>query len=420
MLRRQGGRLAALVLGLALVGGTLGASSARAVDDRSLPPGPAADSLKALRAELAESSEAMLAAATQLRLAETALPGSRAAVVRAHARLEQARQLLALANRKRAESQTRLMIATRDNETLGQVVDLQRASVGRLARAAYQGGGPLSTVSMMLEARSFTDLTHAVAAWEHITMSQRGTLTQLQATEDTYGLRTTGLERLRDEFAAGVESAERQVAEVAELEAAALAAEAEVVRLVDARRGALDAARAAEAADQAQLAAMQGESSRLQSQLRALTDASLGAGSGGASVVPVPRTLSAPVRGRITSPFGMRTHPITGVHKLHTGTDFGASCGTPIRAARDGTVLSAALNSAYGWRTVVSHGVVGGVLLTTTYNHQQGPGVVAGAQVRTGQVIGRVGSTGYSTGCHLHLELVVNSDFVDPVPWLGA
>jgi murein DD-endopeptidase MepM/ murein hydrolase activator NlpD len=62
--------------------------------------------------------------------------------------------------------------------------------------------------------------------------------------------------------------------------------------------------------------------------------------------------------------------------------------------------------------------VVGGVLLTTTYNHQTRLGATVGAQVADGQVIGVVGSTGYSTGCHLHFELYVNATLVDPEPWL--
>jgi murein DD-endopeptidase MepM/ murein hydrolase activator NlpD len=81
-------------------------------------------------------------------------------------------------------------------------------------------------------------------------------------------------------------------------------------------------------------------------------------------------------------------------------------------------VTDAGWHSAYGWRTVISHGAVDGVLLTTTYNHQQGLGVEIGQQVITGEVIGSVGSTGYSTGCHLHFELYVNASLVDPVPWL--
>jgi len=132
----------------------------------------------------------------------------------------------------------------------------------------------------------------------------------------------------------------------------------------------------------------------------------------------VPGTLAWPAHGPITSPFGIRVHPITGVRKLHTGTDLGIPCGTPVHAAREGTVLSAGWDPAYGFRTVVSHGVVNGALLTTTYNHQSKLGVNSGQHVDAGQVIGLSGTTGYSTGCHLHFELLVNADFVDQMPWM--
>jgi murein DD-endopeptidase MepM/ murein hydrolase activator NlpD len=115
----------------------------------------------------------------------------------------------------------------------------------------------------------------------------------------------------------------------------------------------------------------------------------------------------------------MRVHPITGVRKLHTGTDLGIPCGTPVHAAREGTVIAAGFNIAYGNRTVISHGVVDGALLTTTYNHQSQIDVSVGQQVAAGQPIGLSGTTGYSTGCHLHFELLVNADYVDPVPWLA-
>ncbi|MGH8894423.1 MAG: M23 family metallopeptidase, partial [Actinomycetes bacterium] len=176
------------------------------------------------------------------------------------------------------------------------------------------------------------------------------------------------------------------------------------------------------AADDAAHARRETVSSELQAELAARAATELGsAGARDGSTVPArPGTLAWPVLGRISSPFGMRVHPITGVYKLHTGTDLSAPCGTPIRAARDGVVVAAGWNSAYGWRTVVSHGVVKGVLLTTTYNHQDRLGAQVGTRVGTGQVIGSVGSTGYSTGCHLHVELFVNSSLVDPEGWFPA
>jgi len=100
----------------------------------------------------------------------------------------------------------------------------------------------------------------------------------------------------------------------------------------------------------------QGSQTSLQSQLGAQARQLLGAAGArpGSSFAPVPGTLAWPAHGPITSPFGMRVHPVTGVLKLHTGTDLGIACGTEIHAAREGTVLSAGFDTAYGFRTVVT------------------------------------------------------------------
>ncbi len=123
-----------------------------------------------------------------------------------------------------------------------------------------------------------------------------------------------------------------------------------------------------------------------------------------------------PVNAPITSPFGYRIHPIFRVAKLHTGIDFGAACGTPIAAALPGTVSFAGWTSGYGARVVIDHGTVAGRQVSTTYNHMSVIGVHVGQQIAAGQGVGRVGSTGFSTGCHLHFELLINNGFADPMP----
>ncbi|MBU8547166.1 MULTISPECIES: M23 family metallopeptidase [Roseomonadaceae] len=114
--------------------------------------------------------------------------------------------------------------------------------------------------------------------------------------------------------------------------------------------------------------------------------------------------LRTPLDGaRITSGFGMRRHPVLGYSRRHAGLDFGAPTGTPIYAAADGTVISAKAERGYGRTVRLRH--PGGV--ETVYAHMSRftPGLRAGARVRQGAVIGRVGSTGMSTGPHLHYEI---------------
>jgi len=113
------------------------------------------------------------------------------------------------------------------------------------------------------------------------------------------------------------------------------------------------------------------------------------------------------------SGFGMRYHPIMRYSKMHTGVDWANKTGTPILAAGNGTVLEAGWSSGYGKHTVIQH--ANGYV--TTYSHQSNfaKGIVPGAKVRQGQVIGYLGSTGLSTGPHLHYEVKVNGNFVNPM-----
>lgn len=125
--------------------------------------------------------------------------------------------------------------------------------------------------------------------------------------------------------------------------------------------------------------------------------------------------LSMPVNGPVTSTFGTRLHPILRVWKLHDGVDFGASCGTPLRAAADGVVTDRYYNGGYGNRLMIDHGMVGGRYITTSYNHATNYVVSPGQRVTKGQTVGYVGSTGYSTGCHLHFMAWVDGKLVNPL-----
>jgi murein DD-endopeptidase MepM/ murein hydrolase activator NlpD len=125
-----------------------------------------------------------------------------------------------------------------------------------------------------------------------------------------------------------------------------------------------------------------------------------------------------PVAGPVTSAYGMRFHPLLKVWKLHDGTDFAATCGTTIRAPYAGVVTRAFFNPAYGNRLFVSHGRVDGVRVETAFNHAARYLVRPGQRVSRGQVIGEVGSSGLSTGCHLHLMVWLNGRLSNPMSWL--
>lgn len=125
-----------------------------------------------------------------------------------------------------------------------------------------------------------------------------------------------------------------------------------------------------------------------------------------------------------TSAYGIRVHPITGVAKLHSGTDYAAPAGTPILAAADGTVTRAGPATGFGYLIVIDH-TVGGQRVATGYAHMYSGGihVAVGDRVSAGQHIGDVGSSGYSTGPHLHFEVYPGGPghpTTNPEPWLAT
>ena len=130
---------------------------------------------------------------------------------------------------------------------------------------------------------------------------------------------------------------------------------------------------------------------------------------GGTMVWPIPGHYT------ITSNYGMRTHPITGVYKLHTGVDISAKTGDNFVAMAYGVVTKAGYNSAYGNMVIIDHG--GGV--QTLYAHGSSIEVEVGDIVNAGDVVLKVGSTGYSTGPHAHFEIRINGETVNPLDYVS-
>jgi murein DD-endopeptidase MepM/ murein hydrolase activator NlpD len=126
---------------------------------------------------------------------------------------------------------------------------------------------------------------------------------------------------------------------------------------------------------------------------------------------------SLPVAGRLSSPFGSRPNaPVAGVNGFHGGSDIAAPCGQPVRAAQSGTVVQSGTQGSYGKWVLIDHGDG----LQTGYAHSSQILVTEGDYVASGTTIARVGSTGASTGCHVHFETRVNGDSVNPVTFMSS
>ena len=194
-------------------------------------------------------------------------------------------------------------------------------------------------------------------------------------------------------------------------------------------QAAYEEAQVAAQAAQTALIAQQENQARLEAQLavlvenRAATEADYAAGIaaqyGSGSSLDAGQIVNGwavPTSGYVSSPYGYRVHPVSGNVAFHSGTDIAASCGRPIYAASSGTVEYAGWNGTYGIFVRINHGNG----LTTGYAHIQQGGIIVqmGQPVAVGQQIARVGSTGNSTGCHLHFEVRQGGSSTDPIPYL--
>ncbi|SCG69361.1 M23 family metallopeptidase [Micromonospora inositola] len=202
-------------------------------------------------------------------------------------------------------------------------------------------------------------------------------------------------------------------------DAASPFAVADSADVVDTPTGRAVALSGAIASGQAELTRRQQEEARLQQEINrrvrrvpaAAAPARSVATAGGAP-------LGRPLSGRLTSEFGTRFDPYYHVWQLHPGVDLAAPIGTPIVAVADGRVSRAGWYGGYGNYTCIDHGRADGQRLSTCYGHQSKLLVSPGQRVRAGQVIGLVGSTGASTGPHLHFEVRLGGRPVDPLPWI--
>ncbi len=237
----------------------------------------------------------------------------------------------------------------------------------------------------------------AVEAVERQVEGERIVLDDVLAREKQTRFQLAALATTRTQLVVAAEAQRRSVStEVAQLEELSAAQEAELENFIRARQRLEEERREAADAERRRAAQLAGQ-----------------------AVPPpentgAPGTFSWPASGPITDPFGMRMHPITHQWKMHSGMDIGAPMGSTITAAAGGKIIYAGWEGGYGNTIIIDHG--GNT--STLYGHCSQLFVSEGQEVQRGQAIGAVGSTGESTGPHLHFEIRINGVPVDPAPRL--
>jgi murein DD-endopeptidase MepM/ murein hydrolase activator NlpD len=382
--------------------------------------------VRALGKQLATSSARLEKAETRYALVEAQLPAAKQALAAAKGELVAARALSAELSRKLDAALVAEHAAEQALSAANTAVAAHEEQMGEVARLAYQQG-PVPGVGLVFSADSVTEYADGLAYLDQLMATQNDVVAALRAERAEASVAEARLTQRRAEVEQQRQAAQEQVKRTERAEHAAAAAKAHVEELIAERADAVKAAQAERDEDLRQYRAMRAEAKRLEAIVAAeIRREKAGAASAAAehksssqhTAPAAGGVLAWPVHGRITSPFGMRFHPILHYWKMHTGIDIGAPLGDPVRAAASGTVIESYYNSAYGNRIAVSHGYVNGRHLVTTYNHLSVRFAGLGERVTRGEVIGRVGSTGWSTGPHLHFEVMVDGVYRDPMGWL--
>ena len=285
---------------------------------------------------------------------------------------------------------------------------------------AFQSGdAALLSLSMVLTTDEPVDLMGRLGSMDTVVDREAGALSRLEAARVVHEVERTRMEAVRDIVSDRRVRAADTLRDRRATEQQAQATKAKVRELADQARRHRAVAAKARAEDRERLRRIRKERVRVQRLLRKYYAAQRRKARAAVRRSPARSAgMPWPTNGWVSSTYGMRRHPVYHRWTLHDGLDLAAPCGRPVRATADGVVVARYYNGAYGNRVVVAHGLRGGVGLATTYNHLRRHATFRGERVRRGEIIGFVGSTGYSTGCHLHYMVLRGGRPVNPRPWL--
>ncbi|MBD2260021.1 M23 family metallopeptidase [Pseudanabaena sp. FACHB-2040] len=276
-------------------------------------------------------------------------------------------------------------------QALAQFRSMQQATVARLQFLQRQQGS--EGWAVLLQSNDFNEFLDRRYQLKRVYQADQNVLDELKRRTDDINQQKAGVEAQKNQVAL---LRQQQLAQKQQYEQEAASEQSMIARLKN-ERGALEAAEAQLARESEQLANL------IREKVAAQTGIIRGTG-----------RFIYPAGARLTSGFGTRVHPILGSRRFHSGVDFGASHGTTIRAADSGRVIFSGWYGGYGQAVVIDHGDG----LSTLYAHASRLFVQEGQAVQQGQPIAAVGSTGLSTGPHLHFEVRRNGSPIDPMGFL--
>ena len=390
-----------------------------------------------LRLALEGTSKDLANAFIELQRTRAELPGAQQVLVAADA-------AQVVADRHNADVATALAIAQANEakaaDELARIArDTQAAEdqLGNMARDAYQQGG-VSGLSIALEATSPEDFTNRLVMMDTVMRVRSATLRGLDTMRAEGRAVQAHLVAVRQQVAELKVQAEAALAQATAAREMAAAAKTKLDLLYVAQTRYAATVAAKKATEMTNIKTMQAQSNALArvlaarakaARLKAAREKAAREAAARAAHRSLPPSapfgssngfLSPPVNGPVSSEFGMRFDPVMQIFQLHAGIDFAVNCGTPVYAAAGGDVIMATpeyASGGYGNRLVIDHGFQRGVYLTTTYNHLTSFVVTSGPVAR-GQLVAYSGTTGFSTGCHLHFETRQDGTPVNPRLWL--
>ncbi len=410
--RRAG--LRRLLVGAALLGLLAGQGTPAVADNLQDQRDKVRKALAQTKSHIKQVKDDVEAASASLEESEQKLAKARKELAYVQGKLKKARAQDAEVAQKLKKAQTDLEkaeVAVAQGEA-----DLaaQERLIAAVVTSTYQQQNSLIELRVLLDAGSVQEIADRAQFTELVFGSTAQEMQRLEELQVQLQAAELAREQAREEVAEQRRQSKALVAEVKQLAADAAARETRIERLVAENTRLRDTA-------MGELEATKEQYEKLEKQEAAITKKILAEIAKSKELKVNSKGFIRPIKAQPGSPFGMRYHPILHYYRMHWGLDFGAKCGAPLYAMADGKVaqvLKTSQSNGLGNWTVINYGKYKGSNIASGYAHQSRIVVKPGQAVSQGQVVGYVGTTGLSTGCHLHLQIYKDGTRVNPASYI--